>query len=61
MICFCKNASFFAVLCLAFHFRALENSSDPDQTPRSAPSDHGLHCLHARISIQTGMKMKQIP
>ena len=22
------------------------NSIDPDQTPRLAASDHGLHCLH---------------
>ena len=42
-------------------FRALGNSIDPDQMPRYAPSDQGLHCLHARISIKIGMKMKQMP
>ena len=31
----------------------MANSVDPDQTPRSAASDLGLHCLHRPIRPNT--------
>ena len=36
------------------------NSGDPDQTPRSAASDLGLHCLLVtRLGIQSSMGKRQ--
>ena len=38
------------------------NSGDPDQTPRSAASDQGLHCLSVTISgspDHSGLTMSQ--
>ena len=35
------------------------NSEDPDQTPSSAASDQGLHCLLTGISIRNRIKMKK--
>ena len=32
-------------ICLVNTVLVLTNSVDPDQTPRSAASDQGLHCL----------------
>ena len=31
----------------------MENSADPDQTPRSAASDLGLHCLLRHVCPNT--------
>ena len=36
----------------------LANSADSVQTPRSAASDQGLHCLLTGISIQNALKLK---
>ena len=33
------------------------NSVDPDQTPRSAASDLGLHCLPVSHLLDTGHKL----
>ena len=36
----------FSHLCGASLGGILASNGDPDQTPQSAASDHGLHCLH---------------
>ena len=36
----------------SFFCGTYENSADPDQTPHSALSDEGPHCLHTECSIE---------
>ena len=40
-----QNAVFYRILHTYSDRQAWANSVDPDQTPRSAASDQGLHCL----------------
>ena len=36
----------------------LPNSADPDQTPKKAACDQGLHCLFMECSVKIWIKMK---
>ena len=46
--CICSrqdSSCVFPVSCILFN-GTFANSVDPDQTPKNAASDQGLHCLH---------------